>query len=140
MTPDNSSSRLHPVFFYGLYMDPDILQSKNVAPRDPRHAVIRDYELRIGKQATLLRAPGKRAYGIVYSLTHGELFKLYEGAGLTDYRAEALLADIGDNESIEKIAVLCCNLLSPPAEDKCDEAYITKLKAVMKRLRVPIVF
>jgi len=140
MTAENSPKRLHHVFFYGLYMDPEILQSKNVNPRNPHHAIIRDYELRIGKQATLLRAPGKRAYGIVYSLTQDELYNLYTGAGLTDYRAEALLADIGDNESIEKIPVLCFNLLTPPAEDESNETYATKLKTAMEKLGVPVIF
>ena len=140
MTIDNSPGRLHDVLFYGLYMDPEILRSKNVNPRNPRHAVIRDHELRVGKLATLLRAPGKLAHGIVYSLTHEEIFNLYEGAGLTDYRTEALLVDIGDTESIEKIPALCCNLLSPPHDDESNDEYVAKLKSAMLRLKVPVIF
>lgn len=51
---DNSNQRLNDVFFYGLYMDEEILKSKNVEPRNKRIAVVYDYKLRIGKMATLL--------------------------------------------------------------------------------------
>ena len=73
---DNSRERLHEVFFYGLYMDPDILEQKGVEPRNPRIANAEDFELRIGNKATLLRAPGESTHGIVYSLTHQEINSL----------------------------------------------------------------
>ena len=70
---DNSKNRLHDVFFYGLYMDPDVLEQKGVQPRNPRIAKVEGYELRIGSKATLLRERGGVAYGVVYSLTHSEI-------------------------------------------------------------------
>lgn len=69
MVTDNSKERLHDVFFYGLYMDPDILEQKGVIPRDPRTAVAKGFELKIGNKATLLRKPEGFAYGMVYCLS-----------------------------------------------------------------------
>ena len=73
---DNSLNSLQEVFFYGLYMDPEILKSKGVEPRNPRIAIVKGYKLRIGNMATLLRSEGSEANGIVYSLTHSEIVVL----------------------------------------------------------------
>lgn len=131
---DNSIQRLHDVFFYGLYMDPEILQQKGVEPRHPRVAVAHGYKLTIGKMATLLRETNACAYGMLYSLTHAEVNSLYWGAGLSQYAAEAIFVKAGD----EDIAALCCNLIVPPAEDESNPDYQTKLKQVMDKLGIAV--
>ena len=132
---NNSEQRLHDVFFYGLYMDEDILRSKNVEPRDRRIAVAHGYELRIGKMATLLRKDAAEAYGIVYALTHEEIDLLYLHSGLTAYASEALMVQLQDGASI---AVLCSNLRKSPANDECNDAYYQKLVTCMKRYKLPL--
>lgn len=131
---NNSESRLHDVFFYGLYMDPEILKSKNVEPRIPRVGHVKDYKLRLGDMATLLRDAGSKAYGMVYSLTHEELDRLYVKSGLDMYAGEALLVHL---ESDESIPALCCNLLTAPQESELNSEYKTKLLLCMARLNVP---
>jgi len=133
MIPDNSEKRLHHVFFYGLYMDPEILKLKNVEPRDPQIGYAKHFELRIGNKATLLRAPGMKAHGIVYSLTQGEIDALYKESGLTEYNPEAVMVHIGSNA----IPTLCCNLTVPPEADESNPEYEQKLLAAMERLEVP---
>ena len=125
---DNSQNRLQEVFFYGLYMDPKILESKGVNPRNPRVVKVKGYKLRIGKLATLLRDEGSEAYGIVYSLTHSEIYKLYTGSGLNEYVSESLMAYTRDNHIL---SVLCCNLLTPPEKDESNIEYENKLMACM---------
>ena len=127
---DNSKNRLHDVFFYGLYMDPEILQQKGVIPRKPRKAKVQDYELKIGNMATLLRSLGKEASGMVYALTHAEIDALYWGGGLDAYVSEALVAEVEGDQ----IPVLCCNLLLPPKESEENLEYAKKLANSMKRL------
>ena len=53
----NSTQRLNDVFFYGLYMDEEILKSKNIEPRNKQIAVANGYELRIGEMATIKLKP-----------------------------------------------------------------------------------
>jgi hypothetical protein len=130
---DNSKDRLNAVFFYGLYMDPEILKAKGVEPRNPRKAVARGYQLRVGKMATLLREVNAEAHGIVYELTHDELNALYWRAGLEAYVAEAIEVETQNHENL---AVLCCNLLAPPAEDESNPEYLDKLIQSMKKLGV----
>jgi len=131
---DNSEKRFNDVFFYGLYMDPELLKSKGVEPRKPRKSVAKGYRLRVGKMATLLREPNAEAYGMVYALTHDEVNQLYWGAGLDAYVAEALLVE---TEGQDKVAALCCNLLSPPAEEESNPEYMARLVRCMEKLGLP---
>jgi len=130
---DNSKNRLQEVFFYGLYMDEEILKSKGVSPRSPRVGRVDGYKLRVGKMATLLRAENCKAYGMVYSLTYDEINKLYRDSGLIDYVAESVSVKTDDT----MISSLCCNLLNPPLDDESNEEYFKKLKICMKKYNLP---
>jgi hypothetical protein len=132
---DNSNQRLNDVFFYGLYMDEEILKSKNVIPRNKRVAFANDYQLRVGNMATLLRKKDSQAYGLVYSLTHDEIDVLYKKSGLTDYIAESILVELEDGS---EIATLCCILLNPPANDESNPEYFNKLKLCMESYDLPV--
>lgn len=131
---NNDSQRLQPVFFYGLYMSPDVLISKGVEPRQPRKAVLKNYRLHIGKLATLLRDPQAETWGMVYDLKHDEIHRLYWGAGLDAYVAEAVMVSTEQH----LLAALCCNLLHPPAEDEKNPDYRQKLYACMTKLKLPL--
>ena len=132
---DNSINRLHDVFFYGLYMDEEILKSKNIPIRNQRSGYIDNYALRIGNLATLMRTENSRAYGMVYSMTQKEIYSLYDGAGLDEYVTEALLCILSDGS---EIAVLCKNLDQAPKEDESNDEYFSKLKNCMARYNLAI--
>jgi len=131
---DNSNNRLQEVFFYGLYMDEEILESKGITIRNKRSGVAKGYKLRIGNMATLLRVEQSKAYGMIYSLTHNEIYKLYEGSGLMNYISEAILVTTNDNKII---ATLCCNLIDPPSENEKNQEYYEKLTKCMEKYKLP---
>jgi hypothetical protein len=58
------------VFFYGLFMDEDLLSAKGIIALNPRRATVDGFGLRIGARATLVPAAGERSYGTVVGLTH----------------------------------------------------------------------
>jgi hypothetical protein len=67
------SERRIDVFFYGLFMDTEILRAGGVAePANPRRAFVDDFELRIGQRATLVPVADSRVYGMLFALTHSE--------------------------------------------------------------------
>ncbi len=132
---DNSIERLHNVFFYGLYMDEEILTSKGVVIRKQRSAYVDDYVLRVGDLTTLVRKDGSHAYGMVYAMTQEEVYSLYEGAGLDAYVTEALLCTVEDGS---KIAVLCKNLAVVPNDDESNRDYFMKLEKCMGKYNLPI--
>ncbi len=131
---DNTKNRLHKVFFYGLYMDEDILKSKGVKPREKMLARAKGYKLRIGNMATMLRDENSETYGIVYSLTYEEINKLYRDSGLNDYIAEAIMVETKDKK---QIATLSCILLNPPKDDEHNEKYLQSLEKCMKKYELP---
>jgi hypothetical protein len=74
------SPRRIEVFFYGLFMDADLLRTKGAEPIKIRPACAPGFALRIGERATLLRNPDARAYGMLMELTHDEIDRVsYEG-------------------------------------------------------------
>jgi len=121
-------------FFYGLYMDVDVLREAGVRPQNPRHAYVDDFALRIGQRATLLPSAGARAYGMLYALTHTELERLYTAPGLEYYRPEAVLAH---PRSGAATPALCYNLREAPRPEERNPAYAERLRRALTTLEFP---
>ena len=121
-------------FFYGLFMDVDLLRASDVVPTNPRRACVDGFALRLGARATLVPSPGRRAYGMLIALTHAELERLYAAPGLQEYRPEAVLARPFDGELT---AALCYNLRRPPGPEERNVEYATRLRHLLTRLAFP---
>jgi hypothetical protein len=121
-------------FFYGLYMDDTMLRGAGVTPHAPRKARADGYALKIGKRATLVKAPGSSAWGMVYALMPDDLAKLYGGPGLEVYRPEEIEVTL-ENRAI--IPARVYNLSHPPAPDERNPEYAEKLRAAMTRMGFP---
>src|SRR5262245_5988022 len=80
------------VFFYGLFMDEQLLRAKGIHPADARIASVPGFVLRIGARATLVPAPGAEVHGVLMKLSHADLETLYGDASVQAYRPEAVLA------------------------------------------------
>ena len=122
-------------FFYGLFMDADVLGESQIVPERPRRARVDDFALRIGQRATLVPAVGARAYGMVYALHHTALDTLYTAPGLDDYRPEAVLARSVDGDGAWP--ALCFNLIEPPGPDEANADYAARLREILRRLEFP---
>ncbi len=121
-------------FFYGLFMDSAVLRASGVAPENPRRAYLDGYALHIGRRATLAPAPGARAYGMVFALTHDELDRLYAAPGLEQYRPEAVLVHLPEGGTLP---ALCYNLRELPAPGESNADYAARLREVLTRLDFP---
>lgn len=122
------------VFFYGLFMDEDLLRTKGVMAIDFRPASVSGFELRIGHRATLVPAQSGRVFGLVASLTHVDLEWLYSDPSVQAYGPEAVLAHLANGETL---AALCFNLVEPPSTDEQNLDYASKLRALAERLDFP---
>jgi hypothetical protein len=128
------SERRLAAFFYGLYMDLDVLREAGVVPIAPRQAFVDNFALRIGRRATLLPAAGARAYGMLYTVTHDELDRLYTAPGLEQYRPEAVLARPLDGAPIP---ALCYNLREAPQPHERNPDYVLRLQRALDKLGFP---
>ena len=122
------------VFFYGLFMDADLLRSKGARPVNVRRASVPGFALRIGQRATLLESPNTRACGILMELTHDEIEQLYSEPSVRAYRAEAVMTELADGSHVP---ALCFNLVVPPAPEEANAEYAAKLRELARRLRFP---
>jgi len=122
------------VFFYGLFMDQTVLQERGVEALELRSAHVGGFELRIGKRATLVASSASHVHGMLASLSHAELERLYAEPGLGDYRPEAVVAEIAGGA---KVPALCYNLVEPPSLNEHNPEYAKRLRALVQRLGFP---
>jgi hypothetical protein len=123
------------VFFYGLFMDAELLVSKGFQPVHPRPALVQGFALRIGQRATLIPSEESFAYGIIMELSHAEIEQLYSEASVSAYRPEAVLARLPDGTNIP---AMCFNLVVPPAQEEVNPEYAAKLRELARKLELPL--
>jgi hypothetical protein len=122
------------VFFYGLFMDEEVLRAKGVTVTHLRPALVLGFQLRIGKRATMVPAGSGRVFGLIAALSHVDLERLYSEPSLHDYQPEAVLVHLANGETL---AALCFNLVEPPLADDLNPEYASKLRALAERLHFP---
>ena len=122
------------VFFYGLFMDEALLREKGINPKNSRMAFVENFSLVIGERASLVSSQGSRVYGILFSLTHGELDTLYSEDSVRAYRPEAVLANLADGSVAP---ALCFNLPTPPSTDQRNPHYVSKLRKLAEQIGLP---
>jgi hypothetical protein len=64
-------------FFYGSYMNPDVLREINLALEDVEVACLPGFDITIRPLANLVRADRDVVYGVVGLLSHAGLERLY---------------------------------------------------------------
>jgi hypothetical protein len=121
------------VFFYGLFMDPAVLETKGIRDPGGRPGILRDWALRIGRRATLVPDPGRSVHGILMSLPLSELDRLYAEASVQMYRPVAVLVEVESGAA----PALAYVLPEPPAPEERNPEYAAKLRALAERLGFP---
>ncbi len=130
MTP----SRRVDVFFYGLFMDADLLRSMGLDPKHPELASVAGFALRVGQRAALVPDASSRVHGVVMSLTLAELERLYAEPGVREYKPQAVLAELAGGGVTP---ALCYNLPAAPRADERNPEYALKLRAVGQKVGLP---
>jgi hypothetical protein len=128
------TSRRADVFFYGLFMDADLLRSQGVLPEGGELASVPGFALHIGQRATLVPRVGARVHGLVFSLTLSELKRLYADPSVRAYVPQAVLAELAGGGVI---AALSYNLPQPPAATERNPEYLAQLRALGQRVGLP---
>src|SRR5262245_50131718 len=93
--------RLIWTFFYGSYMNFDVLKQVDFIPEQWEVAKLYGFDIRIQPRANLVRSDQHCVYGIVAAATHHELGRLYAHAkdvlGET-YLPEAVLVETSEGK------------------------------------------
>jgi hypothetical protein len=122
------------VFFYGLFMDLELLRAKGLEPEGAELAWVDGLALRIGQRAALVPEPGGRVHGLVTSLTLSDLVRLYSEPSVQSYKPQAILAHLSSGGLIP---ALCYNLTEPPLATERNPEYAAKLRLVAQKVGLP---
>ena len=95
------------VFFYGLFMDEELLAGKGITPSLVGIGYVDGFALSIGDRATLVPHEGARAYGIVAAIGSHDAAALYSEQSVADYVPEPVLVALSDGGEAE---ATCYNL------------------------------
>ncbi len=120
-------------FFYGLYMDSELLKSLGVTPKKARIAYVDRSQLDLHGAVKILPLPGHQVWGMIFQMTAEELQRLYSRPAAKSYQAETMEAITQEGD---KVAVICYNLpLGKSAPLNVE--YLDKLLPLAKRLGLP---
>lgn len=124
-------------FFYGGYMDPEVLELAGASPENCEAGYVDGFELTVGPLANLEAKKNARAYGLLAQLSHDDLEKLYGGnpAALkgAPYLPEAVLVYNDEGRSVPAMTYICPAL----SGEKPDQAYVAKLVRAAEKLQLP---
>jgi hypothetical protein len=120
------------IFFYGLFMDRDLLAGQGLEPTVMGPAVLRDFRLHIGRRATLVRSPGHRALGIVMGLTDADAEALYAEPSVREYIPEPVQVELLNTSEI--IRADCYNLPSDLGFTGANPSYAAALAGLAEAL------
>jgi hypothetical protein len=121
-------------FFYGLFMDEELLRAKGLNPKNVELASVAGRTLRLGRRATLEPNPDGSVHGVLMSLAWAELQRLYSEPGVEEYRPEAVLAHPASGGLV---GALCYTLPQLPSASERNPEYASKLRALAQKIGLP---
>lgn len=120
-------------FFYGLYMDADLLRSLGIVASNARVARIDDFELDLRGAVKVLPKKGKSVWGVIFELSKPDLNKMYSGPKTKAYQPSQVRAVTTGGETLE---VGCYNQPEDPGA-LFNSAYMAKLIPAMEKAGLP---
>ena len=126
------------IFFYGLFMDPDLLQEQGYNPSQPTIARLDNFQLHIGKRATLKPSNSEQVYGTLMRLSNQELDTLYAQPSVRDYHPVQVTCEIGEDDFVEaKTYILPAEAPLTPA---MNADYAQQLLIICKKMNLPSLY
>lgn len=124
------------VFFYGSYMNPEVLLQLDLAPPKFLPARLAGFDIVIGPRANLVRSDRSAVYGVCAPATHQELERLYAHArnvlGET-YLPEPVLAELLDGSLLPSLCYICPEMARKPPEAD----YVERILAPAEKFGFP---
>ena len=123
-------------FFYGLYMDEDLLRTLGFNPVSSHVAKADSYEINLNGMAKIIPKKGTEVWGKLITLPENELKAMYSFETTKDYKPEII--NILTEEGKPKTAT-CYNMVASEL-DKLNIEYLSKLVVAAKKLELPYTY
>ena len=124
------------VFFYGLFMDFEILREHGLISDRWEVAKLHSYEFQIASWGYLRASDRLCVYGVLVPATHLELTKLYDkssGVLTAEYFPEPVLVETLEGKWIPAL----CYVASNPPEGPVNTKYANAMVELAKKLSFP---
>jgi hypothetical protein len=125
------------VFFYGSYINRDVLAEVDIAPADWAVATLAGFDLVIAPRANLVRRSTSVVWGVLATATHAELDRLYrdhaQGVLGETYLPEAIVATDETGRLRPAMTYIAPAMIDRPA----DRAYVERIAGPAERLGFP---
>jgi hypothetical protein len=127
-------------FFYGSYINFDVLREVELVPRQWEIARLSGFDIVIRPRANLVRNEGSCVYGIVATATHRELIRLYAHAkdvlGET-YLPDAVLVETGVDRGWGTWRPALCYICPDMSPRPADPPYVDRIAGPARRYGFP---
>lgn len=125
------------VFFYGSYINQEVLAQAGLVPGSVEAARLNGYDIRIAPHANLVPSQQRCVYGILATATHPELERLYTGHARAvlgqDYQPQAVLAETTGGAWRPALCYLAHNMVPGAASPD----YVELITGPARRLGFP---
>jgi hypothetical protein len=122
-------------FFYGSFMNPDVLANAEVRPTEAQMGRLDGWDIKIAPRATLVPSEGRSVFGILAKVTHADLEKLYtkDWFGFGTYLPEAVLVEDSAEQLVPALSYIAWEMEggSPTHE------YISNVVTAARQFRFP---
>jgi hypothetical protein len=130
-----AEARVH-VFFYGSYMNADVLREVALVPGDGEVARLNGFDIAIQPRANLVRSEQHCVYGVVALATHAELTRLYAHA--KDVLGETYLPFPVCVETLDGKSRPALCYIAPTMDPKpVERAYLERILKPARELGLP---
>lgn len=125
------------VFFYGSYINFDVLKEGGLMPGEWEVARLPGFDLRIAPRANLIRSERDTVWGINATATHAELEHLYtvhsKGVLGETYLPEAVVTSTVDGKLRPVMTYISPHMVARPAE----AAYVDRIATPARKYGFP---
>lgn len=125
------------VFFYGSYMNFDVLAKFGIGERHYEVVQLPGYELTIGSAANVVKSGLERVFGIIVPLTHAELQTLYGSEAQDQLGAQYLPEPVMVVTSTGDLVPSLCYITYDPVDGRPSVTYIDSILKAGRLYRFP---
>jgi cation transport regulator ChaC len=119
-------------FYYGSYMDPDVLRRFGANPGEPKRAMLHGWRLVFTPHANLVRDEESTVHGVLYELPESELDTLYGPSGyVTTYEP------VNVEVSMDGRTGAAVTHIEDAPEQPFDGSYVMALLGIMCKVELP---
>ena len=123
-------------FFYGLFLDPEILVKLGYTPNNVQIAKLNNYQLIIGERANLIRSDSNHVWGNLIDLSQNDINALYSEKSVADYKKQTVscIAQRDNKTVTADVYILPEGYAMKPAENS---DYTKKLYSICQKYNFP---